>query len=153
MALPTVTDAQRRILETIYRAFNESGDWPAHVWLEDTLEQHDVTLNATLEQMEPGLYWPDWRPGGGAWYAEDAQLGLRVAGLALCRGSETHLRELLAIVRWLVQEREAAPQPTPQSVPRVEKRTTDLIAPMQTVVGHDPPERDLKLMLELMRVE
>lgn len=153
MPLPQVTDDQRLVLDTIFRAYVDSDDWPTHSWLESTLEREGVDVNATLEQIEPGLYWPDWRPGGTVWYAAETQLGLRVAGLTVCRGAELHVREIVAVVRWLVSEWRDLPVDSPQSVPRVEKRTADLIEPLRGVVGGDPLVRDLKLMLELMYVE
>lgn len=153
MALSRVTAEQRLVLETIYRAYVDSDDWPAHAWLEGQLEQQGLELNATLETIEPGLYWPDWRPGGAVFYAADAQLGLRVAGLAVCAGADVHVGEIVAVVRWLVAEWRALPAVTPQSVPSIQKRTADLITPLATAVGENPPLRDLKLMLDLMRVE
>jgi hypothetical protein len=57
------------------------------------------------------------------------------------------------VVRWLVAEWRSLPVESPESVPQVEKRTADLIEPLSDVVGGDPLARDLKLMLDLMRVE
>jgi hypothetical protein len=148
-----LTDAQRAVLETIYRAFLETEDWPRSGWLEDELDGQGVNLRETLETIPEGTYWPDWRPRGAVYYTEEQQLGLRIAGLALCGGSEQHVRMLLAVVTWLVETRDRARAETPQSVVVLEKRPADLIEPLKTVSGTDPLARDLKLMIELMHVE
>jgi Protein kinase domain len=153
VSLPHVTPEHQLVLETIYGAYVESGDWPTHAWLESRLERDGLELNRVLETITPALYWPDWRSRGAVWYAADAQLGLHVAGLAVCSGAERHCDEIVAVVRWLVAEWRALPAESPQSVPVVEKRTADLIPAVQTVVGGDPPVLDIKLMLELMRIE
>jgi serine/threonine protein kinase len=156
MAVPAargLTGAQRAVLETIYRAFLQTQDWPRFGWLEDELDGQGVDLRKTLESMPEGLYWPDRRPGGVVYYSEEQQLGLRVAGLALSSGSEQHMRMLLAVVKWLVMTRDGVRPKTPQSVVTLEKRPADLIEPLKSISGTDPPVRDLKLMIELMHVE
>lgn len=148
-----MTGEQQLVLDTIYRAFLESESWPVHAWLESRLEQKGFELNTILATMEPGLYWPDLRGHGTVRYAAEAELGLRVAGLAVCTSADRHCAEIVAIVRWLVAEWRALPSDSPQAVPAVQKRTADLIPPMKSVVGHDPFLIDIKLMLELMRAE
>jgi hypothetical protein len=115
MPLPVVSDEQCLVLETMFTAFVESDDWPTHAWLEDILERDGVDLNSTLELIEPGLYWPDWRPGGTVFYTPEAQLGLRVAGLAVCSGAGLQVREIVAVARWLVAEWRRLPIDSPQS--------------------------------------
>jgi hypothetical protein len=147
-------DDQRLVLETIYRAFLESGDWPAYGWLERELDRGGVDLEPIVERMESGLVWPGGR-GSGAMpqYQADTLIGLRAAGLAACRGSETHLEELVATVQWLVGEWQAIALRSPQDVPQLEKCSSELVDPLRRVLGQDPPLRDLKLMLDLMRNE
>jgi serine/threonine protein kinase len=143
----------RAVLETIYRAFLETEDWPRFGWLDDELDRQGVDVKETLATLPDGLHWPEWRPHGVVYYGEDQQLGLRVAGLALCRGSELHMRMMLAVIQWLVTTRDAVRLETPQTVLTLEKRPADLIEPLKTVSITDPLVRDLKLIVELMHVE
>jgi protein kinase-like protein len=136
-----------------YGAFLDSGDWPIHAYLESKLEADGIELNDTLAEMPAGLFWPDPRARGAVWFSEDERLGLRVAGLALCRGSDAHLEMFLVVLRWLVEQRRSASPASPQDAPRVERRSVDLIEPLRAVTGGDPLVRDVKLMLELMNIE
>jgi hypothetical protein len=148
-----ISDEQRAVLEAIYHAFLESEDWPTYAYLDSSLESDDIELNDTLSEMPEGLYSPNPKAQGTVWFADDEQLGLRAAGLAHCRGSEDHLMMFLAVLRWLAEERQKVAPTSPQDVPRVERRSADLITPLRSLTGGDPLVRDLKLMLELMRAE
>jgi hypothetical protein len=151
--LDPISDQQRAVLEEIYHAFPESEDWPTYAYLESKLEADGIELSDILSEMPEGLYSPNPQARGTVWFADDERLVLRVAGLALCRGSEEHLTMFLAVLRWLVEQRRGAPPASPQDVPRVERRSVDLITPLRGVAGGDPVVRDLKLMLELMNAE
>lgn len=150
--IPRLDRTQRLVLETLYRVFRETRDWPRYQYVASVLDDENLDLQRTLESMPPGLYWPR-NAGGVVWHSDEEVLGLRVRGLACCRDADVDIACLLTCVRFVVQKRREARPPSPQSVVEPTLRFADFIEPIASIVGANPELYRVLLVLELMKAE
>lgn len=151
--IPHLTPVQRLFVETIYRVFKETLEWPAYQYLARVFDERDLDLDATLEALPPGLYWPRNPSAGVLWHSDEERLGLRVRGLACCEGADQDVGLFVAAVRFVVAEWRAARAPTPQQVAEPDLPFDDFVVLARQTLGREPEPYQVKLVLELMRAE
>src|SRR4051794_36279923 len=113
--IPVIDDAQRLVLDVLYRVFRETREWPRFQYVATVLDERDLDLQRLLESLPPGLYWPR-NAGGVVWHSDDDVLGLRVRGLACCGDADIDIACFIAAVQFVVRVRRDTKPQSPQSV-------------------------------------
>ena len=119
--LVAITTQQQRLLQTIYDAFKETGEWPRLQYVETTLHHdHRIDLRTVLDILPEGL--TNLSPG---FVNPQIEVTLTLAGLARCSGAEADLGLFWRLLRRCVDEDgRFRPPPSSPAMPKV--RITDL---------------------------
>src|ERR1700738_4821565 len=119
--LVAITTQQQRLLQTIYDAFKETGEWPRLQYVETTLHHdHRIDLRTVLDILPEGL--TNLSPG---FVNPQIEVTLTLAGLPRFSGTEAALGLFWRLLRRCVDEDgRFRPPPSSPAMPKV--RITDL---------------------------
>ncbi len=119
--IAAITSQHQRLLQTVYDAFKQTGEWPRLQYVQTTLH-HDcgIDLATVVASLPDGL--TTLSPG---WINPQMEVALTVAGVARCTGAEDDLSIFWRLLQRAVEEdRRFRPSPTSLDTPKL--RTADL---------------------------
>jgi hypothetical protein len=111
MAERRPSEAEQRLLDTIYDSFRSSGVFPIYQWIDAELDASGIDAEATLKGLPPGLVAVP-SVGGGV-LAPDGEVRLYVRGLRECRDAQRDLDRFLELLRYLVRREQQWRPPSP----------------------------------------
>src|SRR5437762_8541227 len=126
--LPEISPGQRWLLETIYRAYRDTRDWPTVAFVEDELDEAGYDFRRELGSMPSDFVWPGAGPPGAAVYQRNEPIAIRVRGLRYCDDSDADLKAFIVALHWLVEQRSRARARSPQEAPDPDYRASDIIS-------------------------
>jgi hypothetical protein len=111
MAERQLTEAEQRVIDTIYDSFRESGVFPIYQWVDKQLDAGGIDLAQTLAGMPPGLVLVPTM--GGVPARPDAEICLYIRGLREARDASRDIERFLELLLYLVRREQNMRPPSP----------------------------------------
>jgi hypothetical protein len=110
-----LSNAEQRLLDTIYEPFRSTGLFPIYQWVDKKLDANGINVEKTLQGLPRGLVLD---VGGDPARSPGIELRLYVRGLRECTEAEPDLDRFLELLRYLVRrEQDFRPPSTSKAVP------------------------------------